>query len=121
MSLRVQQQVPACCIGVSIHNLYSSNNSLIHNFDVHFYVELSELKDDVLCYILLGGIEPTTLLDNESKKELICLCAKCVCSESACYKRALLFLENMKQFINIFLTIYVHVNTLSSSLFPIFV
>lgn len=70
-------------------------NSLINNFDVRLYVELSQLRDDVLYYILLGGFEPTTLLDKESKKEFICICAKFVCSASACYNRALLFLEHM--------------------------
>lgn len=70
-------------------------NSLINNFDVHLYVELSQLRDEVLYYILLGGFEPTTLFDKENKKKFICSCAKFVCSAAACYNRALLFLEQM--------------------------
>lgn len=70
-------------------------NSLINNFDVHLYVELSQLRDEVLYYILLGGFEPTTLFDKENKKKIICSCAKFVCSAAACYNRALLFLEQM--------------------------
>jgi hypothetical protein len=53
-------------------------------------VELSHLSEDVLYYILLGGVEPT-LLEKKNKKEFICLCAKLVC---AAKKNLFAFVQN---------------------------
>lgn len=82
-----QHAVLGCPSTTCIRDSFFDN--LINNFDVHLYVELSQLSEDILYFILLGGVEPTILLEKESKKEFICLCAKFVCGATACYNRAL--------------------------------
>jgi hypothetical protein len=86
----VQQPVSTCCVGClsTIFTRDSFFDNLINDFDVHLYVELSHLSEDILYYILLGGVEPT-LLEKKSKKECICLCAKLVCAATGYYNRTL--------------------------------
>ena len=41
---------------------------LIDNFDVHLYIELSQLDEELMYFVLLGGVEPTKILEENGKK-----------------------------------------------------
>lgn len=76
-----------CPFTCYIRNSFYDN--LVNNFDVHLYVELIHLNEDTLYYILLGGIEPTTVLEEHEKKDFICFCAKFVFGAIAFFNRAM--------------------------------
>jgi hypothetical protein len=58
-----QHAVLGCPSTIFIRDSFFDNliNDLKSKFDVHLYVELSHLSEDMLYYILLGGVEPTSL------------------------------------------------------------
>ena len=89
------------CIIIQNRNLWSVSNYvhgwdvykkhffylLINNFDFHLYTELSQLDEElVYMYFLLGGEEPTKILEENGKKN--CLCAKIICCATAHFSRA---------------------------------
>ena len=43
---------------------------MIDNFDVHLYIELSQLDKEIMYFVLLGGVEPTTVFDENEQKKL---------------------------------------------------
>ena len=59
---------------------------LIDNFNVHLYIELSQLDEKMMYSFLIGGVEQ---LNGNEQKELVCRCAKIILGATADYSRAI--------------------------------
>ena len=60
---------------------------VIDNFDGHLYIELSQLDEELMYFVSLGGVQPTTIFDENEQKKIVCLCAKIICGATAHYSR----------------------------------
>ena len=49
---------------------------VIDNFGVHLYIELSQLDEELMYFVLLGGVQPTTILDENEKKNVFAFVQK---------------------------------------------
>ena len=54
-----------------------------NNLYSHSYIELPQLDEELMYFVLLVGVEPTPILDENEQKKFLCLSAKIICGATA--------------------------------------